>query len=76
MGGVPGQKRSVFPDLVVHDRSGLSGDHNILIVEAKKSPADSSAVAFDRLKLEAYQRKLLYQCAVYLELAATRGGSG
>jgi hypothetical protein len=38
--GVPATKRSVFPDLIVHDRSGTSRDHNILIVEAKKDPAD------------------------------------
>jgi hypothetical protein len=46
LGSVPDEKRSVFPDLIVHDRSGSSGDHNILVVEAKKSPADALKVAF------------------------------
>src|SRR5689334_7519116 len=36
--GVPDTERSVFPDLIVHDRNGSSPDHNILIVEAKKDP--------------------------------------
>jgi hypothetical protein len=65
---VPGTKRSVFPDLIVHDRSGSSGDHNLLIVEAKKVPAGPRGVAFDLRKLEAYQSQLRYQYAVYLEL--------
>lgn len=66
--GVPDTKRSVFPDLIVHDRSGSSRDHNILIVEAKKDPANLRGMAFDLRKLEAYQRELFYQHAVYLEL--------
>jgi hypothetical protein len=66
--GVPDTKRSVFPDLIVHDRSGSSRDHNILIVEAKEDPADPGGVAFDLRKLKAYQRELSYQDAVYLEL--------
>jgi hypothetical protein len=69
LGRVPDQQRSVFPDLIVHDRTGSSSDHNILVVEAKKSPANARSVAFDRRKLKAYQRELMYQNAVYLELA-------
>jgi len=65
------KKRSVFPDLIVHDRSGSSNDHNILVVEAKESPADSRGVEYDRLKLAAYQHELLYQHAVYIELGTT-----
>lgn len=65
---MPDERRSVFPDLIVHDRSGSSSDHNVLIVEAKKFPSDTRSVAFDVRKLEAYQRELLYQHAVYLEL--------
>ncbi len=68
LNGVPGRKRSVFPDLIVHDRSGSSPDHNILIVEAKKDPAHPRGVAFDLCKLEAYQSELFYKYAVYLEL--------
>ncbi len=69
LSSVPDEKRSVSPDLIVHDRSGSSSDHTILIVEAKKSPADARSVAFDRQKLKAYQRELRYQYAVYLELS-------
>ena len=68
LGGIPDEKRSVFPDLIVHDRRGSSADHNILIVEAKKDPAGPRGVAYDLRKLEAYQRDLQYQYAVYLEL--------
>ena len=65
---VPGVKRSVFPDLIVHDRSGSSRAHNILVVEAKKDSADPRSAAFGLCKLEAYRRELSYQHAVYLEL--------
>jgi hypothetical protein len=69
LGNVPdNKKRSVFPDLIVHDRSGSSSEHNILVVEAKKEPAGARGVAYDRRKLKAYQSELLYQYAVYLEL--------
>ena len=53
------KKRSVFPDLIVHDRSESSKDHNILVVEAKKQSADPSAEAYDRQKLNAYQHDLI-----------------
>jgi hypothetical protein len=69
LGTVPDEQHSVFPDLIVHDRTGSASDHNILVVEAKKSPSGTRSVAFDRRKLKAYQRELSYQCAVYLELA-------
>ena len=65
---VPDEKRSVFPDLIVHDRSGSSSDHNILVVEAKKFPAGSAEEAYDRRKLDAYKHDLMYRYAVYLEL--------
>jgi hypothetical protein len=61
-------KRSVFPDLIVHDRSGLTGEHNILVVEAKKSRVGRHGVAYDLAKLRAYLRELHYHHAVYLEL--------
>jgi hypothetical protein len=68
LGSVPDEQRSVFPDLIVHDRRGSSRHNDVLVVEAKKSPACARGVAYDRRKLEAYQRELLYQHAVYLEL--------
>jgi len=75
MGSLTDEKRSFFPDLIVHDRSGSPGDHNILVVEAKKSPSNALKIAFDRRKLEAYQRELLYQYARYVEFATAPGGS-
>jgi hypothetical protein len=68
LGPVPDEKRSVFPDLIIHDRSGSSRHHNLLVVEAKKSSGGRRGVAYDRRKLKAYQRDLHYQHAVYLEL--------
>ena len=76
LGSVPDEKRSVFPDLIAHDCGSTSGDHNIPVVEAKMPLADDLRVAFDRQKLKAYQRKLFYQYAAYLELTTTPGGSG
>jgi hypothetical protein len=64
----PDGKRSVLPDLIVHDRSGSSPYHNILVLEAKKRPAAGKAVKYDLAKLAAYKQDLGYQHAVYLEL--------
>lgn len=66
------QKRSVLPDLIVHDRSGRTRDHNILVAEAKKNPAGQKAVRFDLQKLHAYKQQLDYQHAVYIELGKGR----
>lgn len=68
LGDLPDEQRSVFPDLIVHDRSGSSRKHNILIVEAKKSSGSARGADFDRCKLTAYQHALHYQHAVFLEL--------
>jgi hypothetical protein len=68
LGGVRDKKRSVFPDLIVHDRSGSSSEHNILVVEAKKDPVGKHGAEYDRRKLTAYQSELQYQYAVCLEL--------
>jgi hypothetical protein len=68
LGRTPDEKRSVFPDLIVHDRTGSSKDHNILVVEAKKFPASCDGEKYDLRKLVAYQCDLMYQYAVYLEL--------
>jgi hypothetical protein len=64
----PDEKRSVFPDLIVHDRRGSSSGHNVLVVEAKKIPTSSAKEAYDRRKLDAYKNDLMYRYAVYLEL--------
>jgi hypothetical protein len=63
LGSVPDEKRSVFPDPSGHDHGSSSGDHNITVAEAKKSAANALRIAFDRQKLKAYLRKLLYQYA-------------
>jgi hypothetical protein len=70
-----GRTRLVVPDLIIHDRtdelrddhSGPS-DHNIIVVEAKKSPADPRGEKYDRDKLDAYQRTFGYQYGVFLTL--------
>jgi hypothetical protein len=66
------KKRSVLPDLIIHDRNGNTRDHNILVVEAKKHPAGRKAVKFDLQKLHAYKQQLHYQHAVYVELSKGR----
>lgn len=66
------QKRSVLPDLIIHDRAGTTMAHNILVVEAKKHPASQKAVGFDLKKLRAYKQQLEYQYAVYVEFGEGR----
>jgi hypothetical protein len=56
LGSVPDQKRSVFPDLVIHDRSGSSRDHNILVVEAEsplRTPAGSRSTGGSSRRINA-----------------------
>lgn len=69
MGPEAARKRSVLPDLIVHNRFGRTRAHNILVVEAKKHPANERAVDFDLQKLQAYKQQLDYQHAVYVELS-------
>lgn len=64
----PSQRRSVYPDLIVHDRRNSSRCHNILVMEAKRSPAPQRAIRFDELKLRAFKEQLGYRHAVYLTL--------
>jgi hypothetical protein len=58
--------RNVFPDLIVHNRSGSSREHNILVLEAKHSPSEKDR-EFDYRKLTAFRREFFYQQAVFLE---------
>ncbi|MFH6983596.1 hypothetical protein [Marinoscillum luteum] len=63
--------RSVFPDIIIHQRG--SHDENLCIIEIKKS---SSAVdhKYDHIKLQAYTSSnldnvLKYQLGVFIEIA-------
>jgi hypothetical protein len=56
--------RVVCPDLIVHDRSGSSNKHNLLVLEAKHG---SSRCSCDEAKLEAIQAHFGYRYAVYVE---------
>jgi len=51
---------NVFPDVIVHQRG--NNNHNILIIEAKKSSRENEAVdEFDRQKVEAFANDLHYR---------------
>ena len=55
-----GAGSNVYPDIIVHERG--SNDHNILIIEAKKSGEEDAAVdKFDRQKVEAFINDLQYR---------------
>jgi hypothetical protein len=65
----PKEESSVFPDLIVHDRTGSSALHNLLVAEAKKaSTIRADDVDFDLRKLKLYKEQLKYNYAVYIEL--------
>jgi hypothetical protein len=61
-------ERSVFPDIIVHER-GIS-DRNLCILEIKKSTSNIS-YDYDRIKLRAYTSSeygdnLMYQLGVFV----------
>lgn len=65
-------RKRVYPDLLVHDRTGSSREHNLLVVEAKHAPNDE-ARHFDMKKLAVFQKDLDYRFAVFLEFPRDAG---
>ena len=61
----------VYPDIIVHDRSGATADHNLLVIEVKKEEARGHDD--DRDKLEAFMSELHYQHAAFLVLPKDGG---
>ena len=59
------EAKSVFPDIVVHQRSGEGP--NLLVVEVKKS-TNISDRRHDYNKLKEYGKTLSYSCALFLEI--------
>jgi hypothetical protein len=64
--GTTSRKRSVFPDLILHDPVDQEGS-NLLVLEAKRGRPHPEARDFDVAKLQAYVAHLHYRQAVYLE---------
>lgn len=61
----------VYPDIIVHNRAGLSAGHDLLVVEVKKEEAPGYEKAKDRAKLNGFRKKpFSYQYAVFLVLPA------
>ena len=58
------QARTVFPDIIVHERN--TGD-NFLVIEVKKS-TNGRRDAFDLLKLRGFKEQLGYRHAIFLKL--------
>jgi len=62
----------VYPDIVVHRRSGLSAEHDLLVIEVKKEENDGHEN--DREKLRAFMREpFFYQYAAFLVLPRDGG---
>jgi hypothetical protein len=61
----------VYPDIIVHHRSGATVDHNLLVIEVKKE--ETSWHDDDRDKLEAFVSQLHYQHAAFLFLPRDGG---
>ncbi len=56
---------TVFPDVIIHRRG--PGNHNLLVIEMKKSTATANDIAFDQnYKLPAYIHDLKYRAAAYI----------
>ncbi|MEU6478844.1 hypothetical protein ABZ858_18495 [Streptomyces sp. NPDC047017] len=66
-------RRSVYPDLILHDPHGCFQERNLLALEAKRGHPRRRDRDFDLAKLRAYLRELHYRQAAYLEFDG-RGG--
>ena len=63
------EARTVYPDVIVHHRTLTGDEHNMLVIEAKKSGKEKDHVGkpSDRAKLEAYTREPLgYEWGIYI----------
>ncbi|GHA71937.1 hypothetical protein GCM10009007_11080 [Formosimonas limnophila] len=57
--------KTVFPDIVVHDRG--NNDNNLLVIEVKKA-SSSESPEHDKDKLRAFKNELSYQFAFHITL--------
>jgi hypothetical protein len=70
--GADYEDRDVYPDLIVHKRSGLSAEHDLLVVEVKKE--ETRGHQEDRAKLQGFlDHPFYYQFAVFLVLPRDGG---
>jgi hypothetical protein len=64
--------KDVYPDIIVHDRSGLGAEHDLLVVEVKKE--ETRGHAADIAKLRGFlARPFCYQHAVFVVLPKDGG---
>ena len=65
-------EHDVYPDIAVHDRTGSTAEHNLLVVEVKKQETRGHDI--DRCKLRAFIRRPFgYQNAAFLMLRQDGG---
>lgn len=77
--GGDSDEQSVFPDIIVHHRTGLQSKHNLLVIEIKKS-TNSLSRELDFAKLRTFttdfgRRRRMnyhYQFGLFIELRAWR----
>jgi hypothetical protein len=66
------EERDVYPDIIIHDRSGSSAERNLLVVEVKKE--ENTGHEDDLAKLRAFLGSpFCYQHAAFLVLPADGG---
>jgi hypothetical protein len=59
----------VYPDIIVHSRTGLGAEHDLLVVEVKKEEAGTYEKVRDCAKLRGYRAEPFhYQYAVFMIL--------
>lgn len=62
-------ENDVYPDIIIHRRTGSSTEDNLLVVEVKKEEAPRSEQQHDQVKLRAFMDKpFCYQNAAFLML--------
>ncbi|WP_146173943.1 hypothetical protein [Saccharothrix carnea] len=62
-------ENDVYPDIIIHRRTGSSRRDNLLVVEVKKEEASRSEQQHDQVKLQAFMKEpFYYQNAAFLIL--------
>ncbi|WP_069160557.1 hypothetical protein [Nocardia altamirensis] len=71
--GAAGDRRNVYPNLIVHDPRGGGPDHNLLVLEAKKGAPTDIDREPDYRKLQGFLQQFDYHQAAFLEYDGTGG---
>jgi hypothetical protein len=63
--------KTVYPDIIVHHRG--DNDHNLLVIEIKKSSRGSESAYFDMEKLQLFHEQYCYHNCLFMQIPIGHG---